>query len=317
MTILVFLVIGLIALVVGGDLLVRGAEKLALRLGVSPLLIGLTIVGFGTSTPELVTSLQAAFAGAPGISIGNVVGSNIANILLILGVTALIATVPVSRTTFGRDALALILSGLLCLGVVLSGSLQQWTGLVLIASLFAYLTICILAERSGKAAALSSPPDTPEQSVSSHWTLYVALLVAGFVLTIVGAHYFVRGAIQLASLLGVSDSIIGLTVVAIGTSLPELVASIAAALRRQTAIALGNIVGSNIYNILFILGATAVVHPIPVPESIASFDIWVMLAATLVLVLIGWFAQKLARLSGLALLGSYVAYTGWLAFQAL
>jgi cation:H+ antiporter len=284
---------------------------------VSPLLIGLTIVGFGTSTPELVTSLQAAFAGSPGISVGNVVGSNIANILLILGVTALIATIPVSRSTFRRDALALIFSGLLCLGVVLSGSLQQWVGLVLIASLFVYLAICILAERSDKAAALSSQPDTPAQSVKSHWILYVGLLVAGFVMTIVGAHYFVRGAIDLAGLLGVPDSIIGLTVVAVGTSLPELVASVAAALRRQTAIALGNIVGSNIYNILFILGATAVVRPIPVPASIAGFDIWVMLAATLALVLIGWFARKITRWSGLAFLGAYIAYTIWLALQVI
>lgn len=317
MSILVFLVIGLIGLVFGGDMLVRGAEKLALRLGVSPLLIGLTIVGFGTSTPELVTSLQAAFAGSPGISVGNVVGSNIANILLILGVTALIATIPVSRVTFRRDALALILSGLLCLGVVLYGNLQPLAGLVLIAALFGYLAICIMAERSGKAAALSSHEAVVPPPVSSNWVIYVALLIAGFVLTIVGAHYFVRGAIELATLLGVSDTIIGLTVVAVGTSLPELVASVAAALRRQTAIALGNIVGSNIYNILFILGATALVHPIPVPDSIAAFDIWIMLAATLALVLIGWFAQKLARLSGLAFLGGYIAYTGWLASQAM
>jgi cation:H+ antiporter len=199
--------------------------------------------------------------------------------------------------------------------VVLYGNLQQWAGLILIAALWGYLIICIRAEQTGTASPQPAAQSSSSTVASPNWLIHLAMLIAGFVLTLAGAHFFVRGAIELATLLDVSDTIIGLTVVAVGTSLPELVASVTAALRRQTAIALGNIVGSNIFNILFILGATALVHPIPVPESIAAFDIWIMLAATLALVLTGWFAQKLARLSGMVFLGGYISYTGWLAWQ--
>lgn len=314
MIIALFLVVGLVALVFGGDLLVKGAERLAEKLGVSPMLIGLTIVGFGTSTPELVTSLQAAFAGSPGISVGNVVGSNIANILLILGATSLIAVIPVNGQTFRRDSMALILSALLCLAVVLSGELARWTGILLVLALFGYLGWCIYADKA-QASAGGPTLDLVERPKGS-FSLYAGMFLGGLILTMVGAHFFVRGAIDLATGLGVSDTIIGLTVVAVGTSLPELVASIAAALRKQTAIALGNIVGSNIFNILFILGATAIVHPIPVADVIARFDIWIMLAATAGLVVAGLAVSRIGRLTGFAFLAGYAAYTGYLVADA-
>ena len=316
MTIFLFLLAGLVLLVVGGDALVRGAERMALRFGVSPLLIGLTIVGFGTSTPELVTSLQAAFAGAPGISVGNVVGSNIANILLILGLTALISPIAVARGSFRRDALMLGLSAALCLVIVLSGALGRWAGFVMIAVLAGYLFYCV---RSEGLALPATPKDVTHDvpAAPGNSLLNIALIIGGLALTIGGAHLFVRGAISLATGFGISETIIGLTVVAVGTSLPELVASLMAAFRRQSDLALGNIVGSNIFNVLFILGATAIVHPIPVPAIIAQFDIWIMLAATAALILAGLVFGRVSRPAGAVLFTGYCGYTGWLASHAM
>lgn len=304
---------GLVGLILGGDLLVRGAERLATRLGVSPLLIGLTIVGFGTSTPELVTSLQAAFLGSPGISFGNVVGSNTANILLILGLTALISTIPVDSVKFRRDAIALALSAGVAVAVVFSGTLTLLAGALMIAGLVAYIVWCIRDEQRTPVPAPVSESAAPLPSVRAAFPgLSLILVVAGIALTIAGANGVVFGAIRLTRMFDMSETVIGLTIVAVGTSLPEMVASVMAALRRQTAIALGNVVGSNIYNILFILGITAVVKPIPVPPSILALDIWVMTAATLALIATGLFLRQINRWLGLAFLGVYLAYTAWL-----
>jgi cation:H+ antiporter len=299
--------------VLGGDLLVRGASSLAARFGVSPLLIGLVLVGFGTSTPELVTSLQAAFAGAPGVAVGNVVGSNIANILLILGVTAVISPVVVSGQAFRRDGIVLVISALMCLAIVLLGALSPLAGAVLIAALGGYIFFCVRQER--QAAAAGGGEAANEFKGGRSMGIDAGLILGGLVLTILGARWLVTGAVELASNLGVSDAIIGLSVVAIGTSLPELVTSFAAARRGEGDIAFGNIVGSNIYNVLFILGATALVKPIEVPASIAAVDIWVMLAATAALVVTAVTGWRVTRLEGAALLTSYCAYVAWLAFQ--
>lgn len=309
----ILLLLGLVGLVVGGDLLVRGAERLATRLGVSPLLIGLTIVGFGTSTPELVTSLQAAFLGSPGISFGNVVGSNTANILLILGLTALISSIPVDGAKFRRDAIALALSAGVAIAVVFSGTLTLLAGILMIAGLVAYIVWCIRDEQRTPAPVTVSESAAPLPSDRAAFPgLNLILVVAGIALTIAGANGVVFGAIRLARMFDMSETVIGLTIVAVGTSLPEMVASVMAALRRQTAIALGNVVGSNIYNILFILGITAVVKPIPVPPSIVALDIWVMTAATLALIATGLLLRQVNRWTGLVFLSAYLAYTVWL-----
>lgn len=300
------LALGLILLVAGGEALVRGAVALAARLGVSPLMIGLTVVGFGTSTPELVTSLQAAFAGAPGIAVGNVVGSNIANILLILGVAAVLMPFAVSRAAFHRDGVAVGLAALACLAVVLSSALSRPAGLALIAGLAAYLVLAYRAERAVPQAAGAEAP-------SSSLPLSVALALGGIVLTVLGARLLVSSASALAAGWGVSEAVIGLTVVAVGTSLPELVAAVMAALRRQGDLAFGNVLGSNVYNVLGILGVTALVRPIPVPASIAAVDVWVMLAATGALVAVAVTGWRVTRAEGAALLAAYVAYVGWLA----
>ncbi len=267
---------GFAGLLVGGELLVRGAVDVAHRLRISPIVIGVTLVGFGTSTPELLTSVQAALAGSPGIAVGNVVGSNVVNILLILGAAAMIRPITVDGPAFRRDGPVLAAASLLCLAVVLSGTLGRGVGGVFLAGLLAYL---IYAIRSG--AEVDAPePGSAQASVARS----LATFVAGLVVTILAARALVTGAISVAASQGVSEAVIGLTVVAIGTSMPELVTSILAARKGQSDLAFGNIVGSNVFNILGILGVTALVRPLEVPASIAGFDIWVMIAATAALV---------------------------------
>lgn len=307
------LALGLVLLVLGGDVLVRGAVGLATRLGISPLLVGLTVVGFGTSTPELVTSLDAAFSGFPGIAVGNIVGSNIANILLILGVAALIAPVPVAAMTFKRDGAALLIATLAALAAVLSGALSRPAGAGLILGLVGYVVLAYrLERRAGTPDALGATETPAPESPPRNLLFLLALTFGGIAVTILGARLLVSAAVELATAWGVSDTLIGLTVVAVGTSLPELVTSVMAALRRQSDIAFGNVVGSNLYNILGILGVTAVVRPIPVPATIAAFDIWVMLAATLALLWVVRTGWRVTRMEGAVMLSSYAAYTGWI-----
>ena len=296
-------------LLLGGESLVRGAAGLALRMGVSPLLIGLTVVGFGTSMPELVTSLEAAFAGSPGIAIGNVVGSNTANVLLILGVAALLAPIPVRRAAFLRDGSVAAFAALACLAVILVGSLERASGLILVALLIGYIVFAARRERMAPAA------EDPLKGARRGMAVPVALgfALGGLAMTVLGARLLVGGAIALAEVAGVSDTVIGLTVVAVGTSLPELATSVMAAWRREPEIAFGNIVGSNIYNVLGILGITAAVHPIPVPEEIVRFDIWVMLAASAAMTAAAVTGWTITRREGAAMLAAYVLYIGVLA----
>ncbi|WP_196490042.1 calcium/sodium antiporter [Erythrobacter donghaensis] len=309
---------GLVLLGLGGELLVRGAVGMAARLGISPLLAGLTIVGFGTSTPELATSVQAALAGAPGIAVGNVVGSNIANILFILGLSALILPLPVDPAAFRRDSLALGGSALLCTGAVLTGTIGPLVGGGLIACLAGYIWWAYRSESAApcpegarhehEAEDRPVPPNTGPLVLGG-------MIVAGLAAAIFGAGWLVEGAVVLAGAAGVSESVIGLTVVAVGTSLPELIACIVAVLRKHADVALGNVVGSNIYNILGILGITAMIKPIAVPSEIAAFDIWAMLGVTALLLVqlrSGW---RLSRREGAVLIALYIAYALFLSMR--
>jgi cation:H+ antiporter len=241
------LFLGFALLVAGGEALVRGAVSVAVRFGVSPLLIGLTLVGFGTSTPELVTSLQAAFGGFPGIAIGNVVGSNIANILLILGVAAVIMPLAIDNVSFRRDGAALAITTALAAGLIIYGSLDWWMGSVLIFALLVYLVVAYRTDRNTVVAA-GPQDDTEGEAVPGSVLLALGLALGGIAVTILGARLTVDSAVALSLLWGMSETIVGLTVVAVGTSLPELVTSVMAALRRQSGIAFGNVIGSNIYN---------------------------------------------------------------------
>ena len=310
----VMLLVGFAGLVAGGELLVRGAVAVARRFGVSPLMIGLTLVGFGTSTPELVTSVQAALVGAPGIAVGNVVGSNICNILLILGVAAVMRPVAARAAAFRRDGTVLVGATLLCLAVVLSGDIGRLVGAAFVALLAGYVVFTWYAEREGgtPSAELHAAEAGQAAPVRGGIGIAAAMFVAGLALTVLGARFLVSAAIELSQSLGVPEAVIGLTVVAIGTSLPELVTSIVAAARRHADVAFGNIVGSNIFNILGILGVTALVQPVAVPPEIARLDVWVMIAATALLLLVTMTGWRITRREGALMLGGYGGYLGWL-----
>ena len=309
------LTLGLVLLLAGGDFLVRGAVALAHRLRVSPLLSGLVIVGFGTSTPELVTSLEAALAGSPGIAIGNVVGSNTANILLILGCSAVILPLAASRNAFLRDGPVALGAALVCLGIVLIGELSRLAGTVMLAMLGTYIAYTYLSERSANSSSAKmhrEEASAVNPVIMTGW-LAAALAIGGLLLTILGARILVSAALELSRTIGLSDTIIGLTIVAVGTSLPEFVTSVVAAVRRQPDVAIGNIVGSNIFNVLGILGVTAIVRPIAVPQEIAQVDIWVMLAATVAMVVFAVTGSRISRSEGLVFVLAYVSYTVYLA----
>lgn len=297
---ILFVLGGLLGLVLGGEYLVRGAVALAQRVGLSPLVIGLTVVGFGTSAPELVTSVQAALLGAPDIALGNVVGSNIANILLILGLAAVIAPVAISGRSFARDGTVMLAASLLCLGTVLLGQVDRLAGGVALVGLAAYLIYTFRSDRSGAEPMEPLPDQAPS------WLALVWLL-GGLLLTILSARFLITGAVALAQAVGLSEAVIGLTIVAVGTSMPELVTSVIAARRGQSDVALGNVVGSNIFNILGVLGITALIQPVGVAAQIATLDIWVMLGATVALIACV-FGGRVTRGQGALFALAYVAY---------
>lgn len=304
------LVLGLTLLLFGGELLVRGAVAAARALNVSPLVIGVTLVGFGTSAPELVTSIDAALIGSPGIAIGNVVGSNIANILLILGLAATIAPLLASPRAFVRDGPALLGASLVLLLLCHTGRLDRPGGALLIALLVAFVAFSYISDRrlANGSAVLHLAEADSVTPLRRPFPLTLLLLALGFAGVLLGADLLVGAALELAWRWKASETVIGLTLVAIGTSLPELVTSVVAAVRRQGDIALGNIVGSNIFNSLGIVGVTALVKPLTVPPELVRFDSWVMLGAAVLLVGFVFAGRCLRRREGAALLALYAGY---------
>ena len=304
------LVAGLALLYFGGEALVWGAYSMARRMGISPLAIGLTVVAFGTSMPELVVSIDAARAGADDISLGNVVGSNIANIALILGLAAFISPTLAEAKIVRLDSPLMIVATLVLLLMLGNGVLSRPEGLVLLAGLVAFTTFTFWqANRQSKLKAFADettglmPSTTPLKTG--------ALILAGLALLVAGGNLVVDGAVTIATMLGLSQATIGLTIVAVGTSLPELSTSVIAALRRQGDIAIGNVVGSNIFNILGILGITASFLPLE-RGAISWLDLGVMTALAVLLPLLLLFRKELRRPEGLLLLMVFVAYTTWL-----
>jgi len=302
---------GLVLLLVCGDLFVRGAVGVAEAIKVSPLVIGLTLVGFGTSLPELVASLEAARLGSPGIAVGNVVGSNICNVLLILGTAALISPIAVSKGTFRMNGPVLLGASLLAVMVCLFGAMGRSAGLIFVLLLAGYTFTAYWCGRQGAddpalrhlAEEIESAP--PRRASLA---LYIGLTVGGLAGIVFGANLLVSGAVGLARQVGVSETVIGLTVVAVGTSLPELATSVVAAVRRHGDVALGNVVGSNIFNILGILGVTALYRPFQIPAEIIRLDIWVMLLAAVLVIVFSTTRAKVERWEGVVLLGGYGAY---------
>ncbi len=307
------IILGLILLTAGGEALVRGSVAIAKKMKVSKLVIGLTLVGFGTSMPELVTSINAALAGSPGIAIGNVVGSNICNILLILGLAAIISPMIAPWATYRRDAMIMIGASLLLLAICIAGELSRFAGGILFISLIFYVggTFYLARKDSAKAKEIEESDDIPAITITST-PLNLGLTFGGLALLMVGANQLVTGSIELAKMANISDTVIGLTIVAVGTSLPELVTSVMAAIKKHADVAIGNIIGSNIFNILGILGLTALVKPIIIPAGILAVDIWVMLTSAVILVVLLAIMHKISRPVGAAMMVLYIGYVGYL-----
>lgn len=305
---IVWLMVGLVLLTVGGEYLVRGALSAAQRLGVSSLLIGLVVVGFGTSAPELVVSLQAALNDSPDIAVGNVIGSNIANILLILGISACIMPLVTSPACLKRDGLTMILATLLFMGMASLNGLSRIEGVIMLIALAAYVIWAYRSDRHATLHAETIKPTSTDTSKLLSPLLTMVAIVGGLAMLIVGANRFLLGAIGLGEMLGIPEVIIGLTVVAVGTSLPEMAVSIIAAIRKEADVAIGNIVGSNIFNILCILGIASVITPLPLAGRMLTIDQFVMLGAAVALVVFLYFGLRLSRLKGFVLLVAYVAY---------
>jgi cation:H+ antiporter len=312
---ILFLLFGIAFLSVGGEALIRGSLAAAKRLGVSPLLSGLVIVGFGTSAPELVVSVNAAVDGLPDIAIGNVVGSNIGNILLILGICALISPLAVKPLALRRDAVTVVAASILFIILVGGSALGRADAAIFLIALGAYLVWAYWSERlhaapsgelhQAEADELSNIPK------SVLWT--VTAVVFGLLLLIAGSQVVLIGAIGIAAHFGVPEAVIGLTLVAVGTSLPELSISVIAAIRRHADVAVGNILGSNIFNLLGILGVSALLQPLPVHARILQFDQWVMLGTSLLLLFFLHTGRRLSRAEGGVLLAGYGIYV-WLSF---
>lgn len=299
------LAVGLALLLFGGEMLVRGAVAVAERLGVSPLVIGLTLVGFGTSSPELVACLEAALAGAPGIAVGNIVGSNIANVLLILGLGAVLAPIDVQPQAFRRDGPVTLIATLAFALLCLRPEIGRLEGGLLLAALLAYTAWSFFSERNAGSAVTEADLMSP---AGRSLPMSLGIALAGLAGILLGARLLVDGAVEIALLWGVSDAVIGVSIVAIGTSLPELATTIAAARKGALDVAFGNIIGSNLFNILGIAGVTALVSPLPIPAEIATFDVWVMLGTTVFAVAFAITSWQVIRLEGAALLLAYGAY---------
>jgi cation:H+ antiporter len=305
-----FVAIGVLLLTTGGEALIRGALAAAKRMGVSPLLSGLLIVGFGTSAPELVVSIDAAIHQRPDIAIGNVVGSNISNILLILGLCALITPLAVKPLVLRRDAVTVVAASILFMVLVGGNALERSDAAIFLISLLAYLLWAYWTERSGMApSAELHKAEANEITTLPKSALWIIMAVGlGLALLIFGSQILLKGAVGIAEYLGVSEAVIGLTLVAVGTSLPELSISVIAAFRRHADVAIGNVLGSNIFNIMSILGISALLQPLPVHERILQFDQWVMLGTSLVLLLFLYTGNRLSRLEGGLLVLGYGVY---------
>ena len=300
--------LGLVILMLAGDALVKGAVNLSLRLGIPPLIVGLTVVGFGTSAPELLVSVNAALSGQAGIALGNVVGSNIANVLLILGLPAMIAVMHTSHHDTRKSFLVMMAVSVVFTAMAFAGGYGRVFGLILLTMLG--LVLWDAARDGMKARAAGADAEDEVEGVDPGipgWKIG-AYLVAGLIGLPIGADLLVDNAVIIARDFGVSETVIGLTLVALGTSLPELAATTASAIRRQADVALGNVVGSNYFNLAGIIGVTALIAPVPVDPTFLQRDLWVMLGASLMLVPFVFFKQDIGRGWGVVLLAFYGGY---------
>lgn len=302
--------LGLVILLLAGDALVRGAVNLSLRIGIPALIVSLTVVAFGTSAPELLIAIKATVADAPGIALGNVVGSNTANILMVLGIPALLSRLHTSECDTRRSYVQMIAATALFMGLAWFGVFTLWSGLVLLAAL-AIVMYDATAKARAHRAACAGPSDEEDIEEADPnmpgWRIAVYLLL-GLIGLPLGASLLVDNATIIARTYGVSETVIGLTLVAVGTSLPELATTVMAALRRQADVALGNVIGSNMFNLLAIIGVATFFGPIPVDPEFLEMDLWVMLGASLLLIPFVFFHRDITRRWGFALIALYCIY---------
>lgn len=309
----VYLIAGLGILVVGGDILVKGAVGLAEKLQIPSLIIGLTVVAFGTSAPELFISLKAALDGAAGLAIGNVVGSNITNVLLVMGIPALIKSSVCDEDGISRNLNMMIGFTLIFMVMLYHDMLSRFDGFALLMLLGLYLYSQVRIARQRKALGIEGEEGDYHDEVSSIPTANIAIvgsLALGIILLPLGAELTVSGATSIAKTWGISDTVIGLTIVALGTSLPELATAVVATLRGNASLAVGNVVGSNIFNIGSIMGITALVQPLHVDASILRVDIWIMLACALLIAALAHWKIRLGKFVGIVMTTLYAIYIG-------
>jgi len=301
--------LGLVLLVGAGDILVRGATGLAFRLGIPPLIVGLTVVAFGTSAPELMVSVAAVLDNAPGIALGNVIGSNIANVLLVLGLPAIIATVRTHPRETRQSYLIMIAASLLFIALCFLGPIRVPHALALLAALglmiWGQIRDALSHRARGKEAEAAEAEEEDPNLSRGKIALFLALGLIGLP---IGADLLVKGATHIALAAGISEAVIGLTLVAIGTSLPELATSLTAAMKGRTDLMMGNVIGSNIFNLLCIIGVAGLIGPLPVPEAMLRFDLWVMLGAALLMMPFAMRGVAITRGLGLGLTAVYAAY---------
>ena len=309
------LIAGLVLLVAGAEVLVKGASRIATAIGISPLVIGLTVVAFGTSSPELAVSVMASLNGTADIALGNVVGSNIFNVLLILGISSIIVPLVVAQQLIRLDVPIMIGASLLTLLFSWDGVIRPWEGVVLLLAGISYTVFIIRQSRkeSSKAVIAEYKDEYGEapETAKSKTGLSILFVIAGLAMLVLGSRWLVDGAVAIAHSLGVSDLVIGLTIIAAGTSLPEVATSVIASIRGERDIAVGNVVGSNIFNLVFILSIAAIINTggIQVAESALRFDLPVMAAVAVACLPIFFTGKKLDRWEGIVFLGYYVAYT--------
>ncbi len=303
------LILGLVTLIIGGEFLVRGAVGIAKKAHITPLVIGMTVISFGTSAPELVVSIKAALSGNPEIAIGNVIGSNIANIGLVLGITVLIFPIIVDRNSKILDWPMMMLASLLFFLFAYDNLIRHWEGMVLFGILVAFTAYLITNSRKKTKRELAAQEELLEETAKSvHPLLSIGYVLLGLIGLFFGAEWLLNSAIAIATDLGMSKSLIGVTIVAFATSVPELVTSAVAAFKQETDISIGNLIGSNLFNIMAVIGITAIIKPISVEQSVIDYDFIWMLAIALALLPMMLIGKRLGRFKGFLLLSSYVAY---------
>lgn len=301
------IVAGLLLLVLGGDYLVKGASGIALKMDIPPMLVGMTVVALGTSSPELVISLKAALDGKPDISVGNVVGSNIANVALILGITTIIFPMAIQKRALKVDWLVMMVASILFYLFALDGGFSRFEGGLFVSLLAMFIAVSFYQAKKNKTD-ISIESDAPKSTTGRKWGILVLFVALGTVGLLLGAQWFLLGAESIARNFGVSDRVIAITLVAFGTSVPELAASIVAAFKRETDISLGNIVGSNLFNLFAIIGITSIVTPIRVAPEILSNDIFWMLGTSFAILPLALIKMRLGRIDGIIFLSTYVLF---------